>query len=201
MQESVSRGRGRPREFDIEEALDKAIFVFREKGYHATSISNLANAMDLAPGSIYKAFNDKRAVFLAALDRYITTRHRELKQRLGTKNSGRDRVRELLDFYVESSSGIEGRRGCLIVGSAVEISIFDKEIIDYISLALKRIETLLVDLIQQGQIDGSISSHVDRVVTSRLLVCVLQGMRVVGKTGKTKQEMLSIVDNVMNMLN
>ncbi|MDA4634974.1 TetR/AcrR family transcriptional regulator, partial [Escherichia coli] len=58
------RGRGRPREFDMNEALDKALRVFSERGYHATSIGNLTDAMQLASGSVYKAFKDKRGVFL-----------------------------------------------------------------------------------------------------------------------------------------
>jgi len=57
---TVSRGRGRPREFDIDTALDKAARVFRERGYHATSIADLTEAMELASGNVYKTFKDKR---------------------------------------------------------------------------------------------------------------------------------------------
>src|SRR5882757_6578187 len=66
---TASRGRGRPREFDLDAALDKAVRVFRERGYHATSIADLTEAMNLASGSVYKAFKDKRTIFLAAFDR------------------------------------------------------------------------------------------------------------------------------------
>src|SRR5262245_39754798 len=69
---TTSRGRGRPREFDLDAALDKSVRVFRERGYHATSIADLTEAMKLASGSVYKAFKDKRAVFLAAFDREAT---------------------------------------------------------------------------------------------------------------------------------
>src|SRR6218665_3263436 len=67
----LPRSRGRPREFDRDEALDRAIRIFCQRGYHATSIGELGEAMGLTAGSIYKAFKDKRAVFLAALDRAI----------------------------------------------------------------------------------------------------------------------------------
>jgi AcrR family transcriptional regulator len=50
-------------------ALDRAVLVFRERGYHATSIGDLSEAMKLASGSLYKAFGDKRAIFLAAFER------------------------------------------------------------------------------------------------------------------------------------
>ena len=82
----AARGRGRPREFDIDEALAKAILVFRERGYHATSIADLTAAMGLAAGSVYKAFKDKRAVFLAAFDRYQTQRHRDRLDLVATES-------------------------------------------------------------------------------------------------------------------
>ena len=75
-----SKSRGRPREFDIDEALDKAIPVLCGRGYHGTSINDLADAMQLTVGSIYKAFKDKRGVFLAALDRQSSLARRPTSQ-------------------------------------------------------------------------------------------------------------------------
>jgi TetR/AcrR family transcriptional regulator, copper-responsive repressor len=65
--------RGRPRAFALEDALDRAIQVFRVKGYAATSISDLVSATGLNPPSLYAAFGSKRGMFLAALDRYVAT--------------------------------------------------------------------------------------------------------------------------------
>src|SRR6516225_2999494 len=76
--------RGRPREFDIDAALDKSVRVFRERGYHATSIADLTEAMELASGSVYKAFKDKRAVFLAAFDREAIVRGEKLQRIIST---------------------------------------------------------------------------------------------------------------------
>jgi AcrR family transcriptional regulator len=64
-----ARGRGRPREFDVEGALEKAIDVFRQRGYDGTSMTDLLDGMALSRGSLYKAFKDKRSVFLAAYER------------------------------------------------------------------------------------------------------------------------------------
>src|SRR6202012_4548440 len=91
-----ARGPGRPREFDMDEALDKAVRVFCERGYHATSVGDLTDAMELASGSVYKAFKDKHAVFLSAFDRYKAVRDQKLRAATGTTGSGRERLQKAL---------------------------------------------------------------------------------------------------------
>ena len=197
---TASRGRGRPREFDLDAALDKSVRVFRERGYHATSIADLTEAMELASGSVYKAFKDKRAVFLAAFDREGKRRGEKLRQLLCTAKSGRDRIRVALTFIADSSHGVEGKRGCLIVGTAAELATLDAEVAQRVTAALHNSEMLMVDLIRQGQADGSIPTAIDSKVTARLMLCLLQGMRVIGKTGRKRTAMRAVADAAMKLL-
>ena len=192
--------RGRPREFDIDAALDKSVRVFRERGYHATSIADLTQATELASGSVYKAFKDKRAVFLAAFDREGRTRLEKLRRVLSTAKSGRDRIRTVLKFFAESSHGVEGKRGCLIVGTAAELATLDAGVARRVTAALRQSETLVGDLIRQGQADGSIPVDIDARVTARLMLCLLQGMRVIGKTGRKRKEMMAVAEAAMKLL-
>jgi len=196
----LARPRGRPREFDMDEALDRAIRVFREQGYNATSIGDLIDAMGLASGSIYKAFRDKRAVFLAALDRYMSWRNEQMAAVVQTSSPARERLRDVLAFFVESSKGIEGRRGCMVVGSAVELSIADREVAARVGAALAKNEALLADLIREGQADGSVPAGIDPEQTARILVCLTQGLRVVGKSGRAPQDTAAAVDIAMKLL-
>ena len=197
---NTSRSPGRPREFNMDEALDKAVGIFREQGFHATSVGDLSGAMELASGSIYKAFKDKRAVFLAAFDRYTTQRNEQFRQVAATGKTGIERVRNVLAFYVKSAQGAEGRRGCLVVGSAVEMAVCDREIAARVTTALKRNEVFLAELIQQGQSDGSISSAIDAEKTARVMVCLTQGLRVVGKSGRALPEPSTVVDIAVRLL-
>ncbi len=198
--QQMARPRGRPREFDVDQALDKAIKVFREQGYNATSIEDLTGAMGLASGSIYKAFKDKRAVFLAALDRYMRLRNDQIALIAGTRGTARERLRAVLGFYVDSAKGIEGRRGCMVVGSAVELAIVDREVATRVGATLARNEAFLADLIRQGQADGSISGRIDPDDTARVMVCLTQGLRVVGKSGRAPADTAAAVDIAMRLL-
>ena len=196
---SPVRTRGRPREFDVDDALDKAARVFSERGYHATSIGDLTVAMEIASGSIYKAFKDKRDVLLAAFDRYKATRNEQIRRVANTTKTGRERLRDVLLSYVGSSQGAEGRRGCLVVGCTVELAGLDPIVAARVSDSLKKNEGFLAELIRQGQSDGSVPTSVSADDTARLLVCLTQGLRVVGKTGR-KLEAAALIDIAMKML-
>ncbi|AZG17274.1 TetR/AcrR family transcriptional regulator (plasmid) [Cupriavidus pauculus] len=197
---SFPRSRGRPREFDADKALDQAVRVFSERGYAGASITDLTRAMRLAQGSLYKAFKDKRSLFLASFDRYRALRTEKLRQAIGDGGTGRQRLRAALTFYAESAQGATGRQGCLVVSSTVALSTFDKPVADHIAAALARNESMLADLIRQGQADGSIATHVDAEVCARMLLCLTQGMRVVGKTGSSRAQMQAVVDTALKVL-
>ena len=184
----------------MDAALDGAIRIFRERGYHATSLGDLGSAMALTAGSIYKAFADKRAVFIAAFDRYVQRRNTGLQRLVDAESTGRDKVRAVLQFYADSAHGVEGKRGCLVVGSATDLATFDSEVADRITGALRRIETMLCRLIRLGQADGSIASSLDPAASACALLSLIQGFRVVGKAGRSRAQMTAAVNQVMQLL-
>ncbi|HEX7339096.1 MAG TPA: TetR/AcrR family transcriptional regulator [Rhodanobacteraceae bacterium] len=191
---------GRPREFDLDTAVDDAIGVFRERGYHATSISDLGAATGLTTGSLYKAFGDKRGVFLAAFDRYVSLRHAALRDVLDSQPNGREKVRAMLRFYAEASHGDEGCRGCLVVSSAMVLATLDAEMAARVEAAMRHAESLLRRLIRAGQGDGSIASDISVSATARALLAVLQGLRVIGKSGRSRRDMLAVADRALLLL-
>lgn len=192
--------RGRPRAFNLDAALDKALEVFSERGYQATSISDLTEAMGLTSGSVYKAFKDKRGVFLSAFERYRVVRRAVLEARLDSVGSGREKVRQLLSFYADSSHGLSGKRGCLVVSSANDLALFDEEAANQIKAAAAINEARILDLLRLGQADGSVSPSVEAESCARTLFCLTQGMRIAGKTGRGQQEMAAVVDSAMQLV-
>ena len=198
--EAPSRPAGRPREFDVDAALDVAIAVFSERGYHGTSIADLTSAMGVTAGSLYKAFKDKHAIFVAAFDRYKALRNALLLERVATGATGREKIREILGHYGDSACGESGRRGCLVVGAAVELSLFDAEIAERVAHSREGIETLFGELVRLGQSDGSVSSGIDADAAACVLYSFTQGLRVIGKLGEPPEKVEKAIVSVMAIL-
>lgn len=192
--------RGRPREFDLNAALDKALQVFSERGYYAASISELTEAMGLTAGSVYKAFGDKRGIFLAAFGRYRHVRQQLIDESLAGAPNGYEKLRALVRFFAEASCGEVGRRGCLVVGSATELALFDEEVAGRVGVAFDFDERRILDLIRLGQADGSVPKHVDAESTACAMLSLTKGMRVVGKTGRKHERMFAVAEIAMKLI-
>lgn len=200
MSATSHRAAGRPREFDIDEALDAAIVVFTERGYHGTSIADLKAAMGLTAGSIYKAFQDKKSIFLAAFDRYKQVRNALLEAELAPLKTGRDKVRGMLHFYAAAACGETGRRGCLAIGAAVELTLFDADVDGRVALSQARTLEQIRGFIRDGQADGSISSDVDVDTAALAVMAFLQGIRIVGKTSPKPEATHAAADALLRIL-
>ena len=191
---------GRPREFDIDEAVESAILVFRSRGYHGTSVQDLTEGTGLARGSLYKAFHDKRTLFLAALDHYTAASLRRVGDALNQPGSARAAIREALMGYARRCAASQGQQGCLITAAAMEMMPADVEISALISRMFRRMQDLFAGAVIRGQASGEIASDLDERAIARMLLCTIQGLRVLGKTGPSEQEMTEVVETALRAL-
>jgi AcrR family transcriptional regulator len=184
---------GRPREFDTEGALDRAITRFSEYGYHGTSISDLNACLGLTSG-------DKPGLFLAALDRYMLLRGEAISACLAGENTGREKIEALLKHYAWLSGEAVGRTGCLVIETAVELALADAEVAALIAAQQHRREVQLLRLIEDAQRDGSVRSDLNAAMFAKMLLALQQGMRVLGKTGVRDEDMQGVVAELMRLL-
>ncbi len=191
---------GRPREFDINDAVRDAMDVFWTRGYHATSMTDLMEGTGLSRGSLYKAFGDKKTLFLRALDRYAEFGLEELAEILAAHGSVKETIRAALTIYVPLSSDKPGQRGCMVMATAAEMLPHDPEIGARVRDTFLRIQALFVDEIRRGKAAGEMTSDQDARDVARFLVCQIEGMRLLGKVGATRQEMAAVVTAAMRSL-
>src|ERR1051325_10236665 len=118
---------GRPREFDREKALDRAMQLFWCKGYEATSVQDLLNVMGINRGSFYDTFGDKRSLFLASIDRYNETFLAKLRAELNAPGSAKRAIVRTIEELASRAASDAQRRGCLMTNSAVELAPHDAE--------------------------------------------------------------------------
>lgn len=111
---------GRPKTYDRAQVTDRAMRLFWERGYHATSTRELAEAMEVNPYSLYAEFGSKEALFDAAIDRYeqIVVQHHFGK--LETPTASLEEVRAVLDFFGDNGSRAGSERGCLMCNTSTE---------------------------------------------------------------------------------
>ena len=191
---------GRPRQFEIEDAVRDAMHVFWTRGYHATSLTDLLEGTRLSKGSLYKAFGDKKSLFLRALDSYAEAGLEELGEILATPGSVKEAIRAALTIYVPLSAGNMGRRGCMVMATAAEMLPHDPEVGARIQDTFRRIQGLLASAVRRGQVTGEITIDQDARDLARFLVCQIEGMRLLGKVGATRQEMAAVVAAAMRSL-
>ena len=113
---------GRPKAFDAEKAMDGAIDCFWARGYEATSVRDLAEHMGIGGASLYNAFGGKRALFVAALERYADRSSRERITRLEATGQPRQAIEAFLAEVIERSLKDPGRKGCLFVNASLDVT-------------------------------------------------------------------------------
>src|SRR5712691_10745556 len=105
---------GRPRAFDMDQALERALQVFWRKGYEASSLADLTEAMGINPPSLYAAFGNKEGLFRKAVDRYVE-RHAGFSEVASAKPTARGMIEHLLHASVDFVTDESNPRGCLFV--------------------------------------------------------------------------------------
>lgn len=171
---------GRPREFDPETFLIIALECFWQKGYQATSMADLMKASGLASASIYKLYPDKRAIYLAALQRYMDEGISSTVKR-NAELSPEAALRETLEFVAQLSSAPAGEKGCFTIAAASELLPGDEEVKGKVSGKFNQIIDELENILKRGQDQRVFRQDEDARVMAKSIFMMLEGMRIYGK--------------------
>lgn len=171
----------RPREFDIETAIDGAMQIFWRLGYRATNLPDLLRAMGLSRGSFYKAFGDKHSAYLAALDRYDRVCVEAAVELLGDRAIGDGRRRLLRLFESTEDVGGSAHRGCFVCNAMVEFGAKDADVIARTRAMSRRLENAIFDAL--GDVDALAGDDRSRRRKAAIITRLYLGANAMSKAG------------------
>ena len=189
---------GRPRQFDTEEALDKALDVFWRHGYEGASIAELTQAMGISPPSLYAAFGNKEQLFRQALDLYEREKLAYVGQAL-EQPTARAVAKRLLEGALATVSGDCEPRGCLGVISSTACGSEAESIRAEVLKRGRIVHQACVERMQRAIDEGDFFGPTDAGAITKYLMAVLQGMSVQAGAGSSRKELESIVETTLAM--
>jgi TetR/AcrR family transcriptional regulator, transcriptional repressor for nem operon len=185
----------RPRQFDPDEVVDRSMRQFWAKGYRDTSVGDLVAATGVQPGSLYGAFEGgKRQIFIEALRLYSALVVPEKLGALERPGASIAEVRAYFDGLVRDLMRPEGRIGCLMVNTTVELAAEDSEVSRLTREHMVRLERNTERALRIARDRGEIPPGIDPAAKATQLMATGMGLMVVGKTNPGQEVLQTIVD-------
>ncbi|PQZ49669.1 MULTISPECIES: TetR/AcrR family transcriptional regulator [Bacillus] len=186
----------RLREFDKEKALDAAMQLFWEKGYAATSLSDLTAKMEIQRPSLYAAFGDKEGLFEAALRRYTNLHAASIRIKLQKEQSVKEAIRAFFENMVEEEYKKESNKGCFCINTMVELAPHNEKFEVLTREHQMYLSVIFQELITKGIQSGELQSDVNAKALAQTLVTSLIGLTVLMKSRPER----SVVDNSVSII-
>lgn len=190
----------RSKAFDREAVLEKAMQVFWQKGYEATSIQDLVEAMGINRGSLYDTFCDKRQLFLNAIAHYSSTLMRQSTEQLQAPGAARQAIADYFENLVQCIANKTPCQGCLMTNTIVELSPHDPEIAAHLKQSLTQLEDAFYTALVRAKDRGEIPADADLRVLARYLTASVQGLQVVSKVDPNPHSLRGIVETILTAL-
>jgi TetR/AcrR family transcriptional regulator, copper-responsive repressor len=194
-----AKSRGRPRNFDRDKVLSAAMLQFWRNGYDATSMSDLAQAMDLNPPSIYGAFGDKKSLFTQTIETYQKGPGCFAARALLEEIDPRRAIERLLMDAAKTFTSKDHPAGCMIVLSALNCTDASTEVRDDLANRRRQSATMIGNRVAQAHHDGDLPPAMKPEVLTNLVVTVFHGLSIRARDGATCKELEDVVKQTMNI--
>ena len=190
----------RPREFDVNAALERAMDVFWSKGYEATSLDDLCAATGLSRSSLYATFGSKRDLLLQTVDRYIERRTPNIRAVLARQPNIHKGIAALLREFIDQIVSGAGRRGCFLGNCAAELPRSDRTALARVRRGLARTEETFREALVRAAARGELPVGADVDALARFLTASFQGLRLVGKVNPDRAILEDIAATILRCL-
>lgn len=197
-----AKGRGRPRAYDPETALQKALGVFWSTGYSGTSLDGIATAAGMNRPSLYAAFGDKHAIYLKALEQYWGLASAAIDEALDDPSlSLADALMRLYEGQLSIYFSGDGEpRGCFIIGTATTEAVEDAEIravlLQRLDALDAHLETRLRTAIEAGELKGG----ADPAAVAVLAASLVHSLSIRARAGKPHAELIALARSAVQVI-
>lgn len=189
--------RGRPRVFDMDEALDKALQIFWKRGYEGASLAELTEALGVNKPSLYAAFGNKEELFMKALSKYVAGPVAFVREVIN-EPTAREVAQRFLYQAVEFLTEPSHPKGCMIVQGALSGG-ENAEMIKSVLIQYRTAyESLLTKRFEQAKKDGDLPGDANPQTLAKYLATLHQGMSVQATSGGSKEELKAMADLALN---
>lgn len=185
----------RPKEFDIEVAVEAAVDVFREHGFEGASAQMLVDAMGIGRQSLYDTFGDKWGIYCAALRHYCQTETRAHCEQLGSGDSALEGIRAMFDRVVQQAAV-----GCLGLGSVVEFGHARPELIEIREASGAVLRNGLVAALRRARSEGNVAEDIDLDQLATFVLQSIWGIRLTARAGAGSDQISAMADLTLRAL-
>ena len=187
----------RTKEFNEDQALDKAIEIFWHKGYNGTSAQDLVTHLGLSRSSLYDTFGDKQKLFSQSLQRYQKQSQDQIIKLLEESKNIKETLHDIFKQAVIESLQDRITKGCFMVNSSVELAMHDEEIAKIVKSNRQKMGEVFTNAVKKGQDSGHISKDTDARVLARFIFNTYSGIRVLARTGEKDKQVYDDIVNTM----
>lgn len=174
--------------------------VFWSKGYEATSLQDLIEAMQISKSSFYQTFESKHQLFQKCINHYQDRFISDITQSLEKAKTGRAFIEDTFNNLANKAGPASDRRGCLILNCASEFAQRDPVIAKLISTSIQQMTDVFLSAIKRAQKEGNISSKKNPLPLARYLLSSLNGLTTTIKAGATPKEIKEVAQVVLTAL-
>ena len=187
--------------FDEKEVLTKAMLLFWKQGYTATSVQDLVTHLGINRASLYDSFGDKEELFKKSFELYRKQSIDGVSRLLYSYSNVKDGFYELFNKAIDEALLDYDRKGCFAVNTTTELVPNNKGYLEILSSNRNAFEQLFYQYLKEGQIKGQIQEHKDLKPLASLLFTLYNGILVVSKINRNKNELLESVNLALSLIN
>jgi len=174
--------------------------IFWKKGFHATSMQDLVDAMGINRASMYDTFGNKQQLFELAFERYRASNTARIKQFLESQSSVKAGIRTLFKNAIKESCSDTENKGCFVVNITTELLPGDERIKDMLQANKMAFEQAFSEFLQKGVKNGEIPEGKDIKAIARMLFTLYNGLKVVGKIPGKQEDLMASVEAALGVL-